>query len=167
MGAIPHEESVDARQHRYLLRTADRWDLYFVHVRAVDRLSDAERAALLDTLSEAVEVGGRTRPSDTRRLGTSLVLAERRRPGIVLRRLADGLRDRLASAVLEVPESSALLTGYDAWDGAEPEHAEHVDSPSKEWKDVDMSPARDAVLGQNQLLNQLRPDRGAGGPVGP
>lgn len=124
MGTLIDERPV-RRRHRYILRTADKGDLLLVHSDAVARLDDGDRSRLLRVLVDAAAASRRIGPQHCARLATCVVLAERRQPGVVLAALPDDLAERLADAVLDVPESAVLIVGYEEWDGREPQPAAH------------------------------------------
>lgn len=126
-----HDEDPVVRQYRYLLRTAPGDALDAIHREALAAISAADRATVLRTIQEQLVAGLRLDADDVPALSRLLVLGERRTPGSLLRHCDPAVLGRLAGAALVSEAAFGLLTGYAAWDGAEPEPAEAA------WEDAD------------------------------
>lgn len=124
-----HDEDPVVRQYRYLLRTAPGDALDGIHREALAAIPAADRATVPRTIQEQLVAGLRLDADDVPALSRLLVLGERRTPGSLLRHCDPAVLGRLADAALVSEAAFGLLTGYAAWDGAEPAPA-----PEEEWE---------------------------------
>jgi hypothetical protein len=113
-------ETESARRFRYLLRATPAPTMTSVVATALERLPSEDREALLVTIREQFLAGQRTSADAFDDVARLAILGERRSPGALLGHLPEGVRERLADAVLRVPAAASLLEGYAAWDGADP-----------------------------------------------
>jgi hypothetical protein len=131
------------RQYRYLLRTAPADALEAIHQEALAVIPATDRGTVLRTIQEQLVAGLRLDADDVPALSRLLVLGERRSPGSLLRHCDPAVLGRLADAALVSEAAFGLLTGYAAWDGAEPEPAEAqweaIDHHEK-WHDARLNP---------------------------
>jgi len=129
MGADPESEVL--REYRHLLRTASADWQETAHRHALTTLGGDDRAEVLAHVQRLLLAGTRLRPDDVHAVARLVVLAERRRPRLLLDGLPPALLDRLAAAVVGSPIGRMLRAGYDVWDGLEPprpfQPAPHVD----------------------------------------
>src|SRR5687768_16732463 len=116
----PGVESEVAREYRHLLRTGSADWQETAHRHALLALGPRVRTRLLAELRALLLTGTRLGPDDVHAIARLLVLAERRRPRILLDGLSPDLLDRLATAVVASPAGGSLGAGIDVWDGAEP-----------------------------------------------
>ncbi len=116
----PGVESEVAREYRHLLRTGSADWQEAAHRHALLALGPALRARLLAELRSLLLTGTHLGPDDVHAVARLLVLAERRRPRLLLDGLSPDLLDRLAVAVLASPSGGSLGVGLDVWDGEEP-----------------------------------------------
>ena len=130
---VPEDPVV--RQYRYLLRTAAADALEAAHTEAIPRLSEAHQASLLATLRTSLLVGGHLTTSDHAKIAHLVTAGERRSPGALLRDLPPEVLQDLAATVLDSEASFGLLSGYAAWDGAEPQPPD-----DSEWADGGFDP---------------------------
>ncbi len=116
----PAAESAVLHEYRHLLRTASADWQETAHRHALGALGGQARADLLRGLQSLLLSGTRLRPDDIHALARLIVLAERRRPRLLLDGLPPTLLDLLAAAVVASPTGVMLRAGIDVWDGAEP-----------------------------------------------
>jgi hypothetical protein len=90
---------------------------------ALAGLDTGERSAILGVIREQLMAGGRLMPDQVDEMARLLTLGERRRPGAVIRKMPDGILLRLAAAAVQSPRGVELLTGYERWDGMDPQPA--------------------------------------------
>jgi hypothetical protein len=107
-------------EYRHLLRTASADWQETAHRHALWALGPSVRAHLLAELRRLLLTGTRLHPDDVHALARLVVLAERRRPRLLLDGLPPTLRDDLAGAVVSSPIGRMLAAGIDVWDGSEP-----------------------------------------------
>jgi hypothetical protein len=113
-------ESEVRREYRHLLRTASADWQETAHRHALTALGARDRAAVLTEVQRLLLAGTRLRPEDVHAVARFVVLAERRRPRLLLDGMDPDLLDRLAAAVVASPIGRMLRAGYDVWDGVEP-----------------------------------------------
>ena len=113
-------ESEVLREYRHLLRTASADWQETAHRHALTSLGAADRTAVLAEVQRLLLAGTRLGPDDVHAVARLLVLAERRRPRLLLDGLPPDLLRRLAAAVVDSPIGRMLRAGYDVWDGVEP-----------------------------------------------
>lgn len=111
------------RQYRYLLRTASLDALQAAHHEALDRLDDGQRSLVLAAVRDGLVAGQRLAPGDTAAIARLVSVGERRQPRAFLDACDPGALSALAEAVVGSEAAFGLLTGYAAWDGADPETA--------------------------------------------
>jgi hypothetical protein len=117
---VPGTEPEVLREYRHLLRTASADWQETAHRHALVALGAHDRADILAEVQRLLLAGTRLQPDDVHAVARLLVLAERRRPRVLLDGLRPDLLDRLASAVVTSPIGRMLRAGYDVWDGIEP-----------------------------------------------
>ena len=140
--AAEREDPV-VRQYRYLLRTAPADALDAIHREALATIPAADRATVLRTIQEQLVAGLRLDADDVPALSRLLVLGERRSPGSLLRHCDPAVLGRLAGVALVSEAAFGLLTGYAAWDGAEPEPVEaqrEATDHHEKWHDARLNP---------------------------
>ncbi|GAA4399779.1 hypothetical protein GCM10023168_07650 [Fodinibacter luteus] len=108
------------REYRHLLRTASADWQETAHRHALWRLGPRARGRLLTELQRLLLAGTRLGPDDVHAVARLVVLAERRRPRLLLDGLPADLRDDLATAVVTSPTGRMLAAGLDVWDGTDP-----------------------------------------------
>lgn len=113
-------ESEVLREYRHILRTASADWQETAHRHALTTLGHDDRAMVLVEVQQLLLAGTRLRPDDVHAVARLLVLAERRRPRLLLDGLRPDLLERLAWAVVTSPIGRMLRAGYDVWDGVEP-----------------------------------------------
>lgn len=118
MGADVESETL--REYRHLLRTASTDWQETAHRHALATLGHDDRADVLAEVHRLLLAGTRLTPDEVHAIARLLVLAERRRPRVLLDGMRPDLLDRLASAVVTSPIGRMLRAGYDVWDGVEP-----------------------------------------------
>ena len=116
----PDIESEVLREYRHLLRTASADWQETAHRHALTALGAPDRSAVLEEIHRLLLAGTRLGRDDIHAVARLLVLAERRRPRIVLDGMRPDLLERLAAAVVDSPIGRMLRAGYDVWDGVEP-----------------------------------------------
>jgi hypothetical protein len=119
-------ERAEARQYRYLLSTAPFPVLDKLHREALATLDPVVRAQVLGTVQERLLTGQDLTVDSVGPLARLLTLAEVRTPGLVVSVLADLSLARLSGAVLRLPAAAKWLSGYDHWDGVDPDPRESV-----------------------------------------
>ena len=119
-GGTGLDEDPMVRQYRFLLRTAPADALVAVNTEALMALTATDRAAVLAIVQEQMVAGGRLTEDEVPAIARLVSLGERRRPGALLHHLAPATLGRLAEAALATEAAFGLLTGYAAWDGADP-----------------------------------------------
>jgi hypothetical protein len=137
------DEDPVVRQYRFLLRTAPGDALDAVHREALEALPSDDRRAVLRTVQEQLVAGLRLDADDVPALARLVVLGERRSPGAVLRHADPPVLRRLAEAALASEAAFGLLTGYAAWDGADPEVVEPAWESTERgtgWHDARLNP---------------------------
>ena len=113
-------ESEVLREYRHLLRTASADWQETAHRHALTSLGAEDRSTVLAEVQRLLLAGTRLRRDDVHAVARLLVLAERRRPRVLLDGMRPDLLERLASAVVDSPIGRMLRAGYDVWDGVEP-----------------------------------------------
>ena len=108
------------REYRHLLRTGSTDWQETAHRHALTALGAADRAAVLGEVHRLLLAGTRVCPDEVHAVARLLVLAERRRPRLLLDGMLPGLLLRLATATVASPIGSMLRAGYDVWDGEDP-----------------------------------------------
>jgi hypothetical protein len=108
------------REYRHLLRTASADWQETAHRHALTALGPGVRAEVLEQVRRLLLTGYRFRADDVHDVARVLVLAERRRPRILLDGLPRGLLLTLARAVTASPTGRMLRAGIDLWDDREP-----------------------------------------------
>jgi len=116
MGAEP----AVLHEYRHLLRTASADWQETAHRHALWALGADLRADVLAGLQTLLLAGTRLCPDDVHALARLIVLAERRRPRLLLDGLPPDVVEPLATAVVASPTGQMLRAGIDVWDGAEP-----------------------------------------------
>jgi hypothetical protein len=143
------------RQYRFLLRTAPLDALEAVHLESLGTLDDVDRTAVLSTVQEQLVAGLRLRSGNVPAIARLVTLGERRTPGALLRHCPPEPLQRLAAAALASEAAFGLLTGYAAWDGADPEpptEAELDKDFGSKWHDARLNPGvawQNAIGGHN------------------
>ena len=127
MAAVAESEVV--REYRHLLRTASADWQETAHRHALTALDPATRAEVLGEVRRLLLTGYRITAEDVHDVARLIVLAERRRPRILLDGFPRALRDRVAEAVVASPTGRMLRAGIDVWDGAEPLAGEPPEEP--------------------------------------
>ncbi len=117
---VPGDEPEVLRQYRHLLRTASADWQETAHRHALTVLSPDDRAGILAEVHRLLLAGTRVQPDEVHAVARLLVLAERRRPRVLLDGMRPDLLERLAGAVVASPIGQMLRAGYDVWDGIEP-----------------------------------------------
>jgi hypothetical protein len=117
---VPGDEPEVLRQYRHLLRTASADWQETAHRHALTALGPDDRAGILAEVQRLLLAGTRLEPDHVHALARLLVLAERRRPGVLLDGMRPDLLERLSTAVVGSPIGQMLRAGYDVWDGVEP-----------------------------------------------
>jgi hypothetical protein len=117
------EENAHVRQYRFLLTTANAKQVVRLNASALASLDRHDRAEILGVVQEQLLAGGRLSPDHVDEMARLLSLGERRRPGAVVRNTPQGPLSRLAAAAVRSPEAVGLMTGYENWDGLDPEPA--------------------------------------------
>jgi hypothetical protein len=112
------------REYRHLLRTASADWQETAHRHALTALGPGVRGEVLTQVRRLLLTGYRVGADDVHAVARLIVLAERRRPRVLLDGLPPTLRDRLAAAVVASPTGRALRAGIDVWDGTDPLVAE-------------------------------------------
>ena len=118
---VPGAEPEVLHEYRHLLRTASSDWQETAHRHALWALGPLSRARLLAELQRLLLAGTRLGRDDVHALARLVVLAERRRPRILLDGLPGDLRDQLARAVVRSPTGQMLGVGLELWDGEDPE----------------------------------------------
>ena len=113
-------ESEVLREYRHLLRTASADWQETAHRHALTALGDDVRTDVLAEVQRLLLAGTRLKPDEVYAVARLLVLAERRRPRVLLDGMRPDLLARLAAAVVASPIGRMLRAGYDVWDGVEP-----------------------------------------------
>ena len=108
------------REYRHLLRTASTDWQETAHRHALTALSEDDRKDVLAEVQRLLLAGTRLEPDEVHTVARLLVLAERRRPRVLLDGMRPDLLERLATAVVGSPIGRMLRAGYDVWDGVEP-----------------------------------------------
>jgi len=108
------------REYRHLLRTASTDWQETAHRHALTALSEDDRKDVLADVQRLLQAGTRLGPDEVHTIARLLVLAERRRPRVLLDGMRPDLLERLATAVVGSPIGRMLRAGYDVWDGVEP-----------------------------------------------
>lgn len=116
----PGAEPEVLREYRHLLRTASADWQETAHRHALLALGPRARARLLAELQGLLLAGTRLDADDVHALARLVVLAERRRPRLVLDGLPPDLVHVLAVAVVRSPVGGMLRAGIDVWDGRDP-----------------------------------------------
>ena len=116
----PGVEPEVLREYRHLLRTASADWQETAHRHALWALGPQLRGEVLTELQRLLLAGTRLGADDVHALARLIVLAERRRPRLVLDGLRPALRDELAAAVVRSPLGRMLAVGIDVWDGDDP-----------------------------------------------
>ena len=116
----PGAEPEVLREYRHLLRTASADWQETAHRHALTALGEQDRRDVLAEVRRLLLSGTRLEPDDVHAVARLLVLAERRRPRVLLDGMRPDLLDRLATAVVGSPIGRMLRAGYDVWDGEEP-----------------------------------------------
>ncbi len=116
----PAAEPAVLHEYRHLLRTASADWQETAHRHALWSLSADARGEVLAGLQALLLAGTRLCPDDVHALARLIVLAERRRPLLVIDGLPPEVMGPLATAVVESPTGQMLRAGIDVWDGAEP-----------------------------------------------
>ena len=116
----PENTDPFVRQYRYLLRTAPADALENAHREAFVELTAQHRSAVLDAVRTSMASGAHLTVDDTFRLAHLVVFAEKNFPGQFLAACPPEALRALADHVLVAEASFGLLSGYAAWDGAEP-----------------------------------------------
>lgn len=109
------------REYRHLLRTGPVDWQETAHRHALTALGSAARGLLLAEVQRLLLTGTRLHPDDVHEVARLLVLAERRRPRVLLDGLRPDLLRLLARAVVSSPTGRTLAVGHDVWDGADPD----------------------------------------------
>jgi hypothetical protein len=118
--ALAPEDPV-VRQYRYLLRTAPADALEAAHAEALPNLPGTHQDRLLAALRDVFLVGDHVSTQDVPRIAHLLTAGERRSPGQLLPALPGEVQQSIAAAVLQTEASFGLLSGYQAWDGQDPQ----------------------------------------------
>lgn len=113
-------ESDTLREYRHLLRTASADWQETAHRHALTTMEPGARAEVLAEVQRLLLAGTRLGADDVHAVARLLVLAERRRPRLLLDQMRPDLLDRLAMGVVASPIGRMLRAGYDVWDGQEP-----------------------------------------------
>ncbi|WP_299446309.1 hypothetical protein [uncultured Phycicoccus sp.] len=113
-------ESDTLREYRHLLRTASADWQETAHRHALTAMGPSERAAVLAEVRRLLLAGTRVGVDDVHAIARLLVLAERRRPRLLLDQMQPDLLGHLATRVVASPIGRMLRAGYDVWDGQEP-----------------------------------------------
>jgi hypothetical protein len=121
------EENTHIRQYRYLLTGADPKAVVRLNASALVTLDRDDRAEILGVIQEQLLAGARLSPDHVEEMARLLSLGERRRPGAVVGSLPHGPLGRLAAAAVQSPETVGLMTGYEDWDGLDPQPANDED----------------------------------------
>lgn len=108
------------RQYRYLLCTAPADALEAAHAQALLRLSDADRAQLLDTVRDVLMAGTRLAPSDIGAISHLMTVGGRRDPRGMAAAYPTGPLHALAARVISTEAAFGLFSGYAGWDGTDP-----------------------------------------------
>ncbi len=119
-GVTTRGEPEVMRRYRHILRTAATDWQETAHRHALTTLGTSARAAILGEVQRLLLAGTRLGAHDTHDIARILVLAERRRPRVLLDGMRPDLLRRLATAVVESPAGRMLRAGYDVWDGEDP-----------------------------------------------
>ena len=123
----PDAEPAVLHEYRHLLRTAPTDWQETAHRHALTALGPRVRGQVLVAIHDLLLTGTRLRPDDVADLARLLVLAERRRPRILLDGLHPALLRVLAAAVVRSPVGRTLRVGVEVWDGTDPEPAVATD----------------------------------------
>ncbi len=118
MGADAESETL--REYRHLLRTASTDWQETAHRHALTAMGPGARAEVLAEVQRLLLAGTRLREDEVHAIARLLVLAERRRPRLLLGQMRQDLLRRLAHGVVTSPIGRMLRAGYDVWDGEEP-----------------------------------------------
>jgi hypothetical protein len=131
----PCAEPEVVREYRHLLRTASTDWQETAHRHALTFLGPAVRREVLREVRRLLLTGYRVGPDDVHDVARLIVLAERRRPRILLDGFPGVLRDRLAAAVVASPTGRMLQAGIDVWDGTEPPEPVSAEEPAAPRRD--------------------------------
>jgi hypothetical protein len=113
-------ESEVRREYRHLLRTGSSDWQESAHRHALNVLGEQGRAEVLAECRRVLLSGTRLTTNDVHALARLVVLAERRRPRILLDGMRPEVLDALAGAVVDSPTGRMLRAGLDVWDGEDP-----------------------------------------------
>lgn len=108
------------REYRHLLRTASTDWQETAHRHALTAMGRGGRAEVLAEVQRLLLAGTRVDADEVHAIARLLVLAERRRPRLLLDQMRPDLLRRLAAGVVTSPIGRMLRAGYDVWDGQEP-----------------------------------------------
>jgi hypothetical protein len=153
----PPAERPEVRSYRYLLRTADVATMERLHAQALAALDPLVRAHILRTAQDRLLSGRDLTVDDVARIARLFTVGERQTPGILIGALTDIALERLAHAVLRIPQAQGLLEGYAAWDGS--------DTPPRPATSVTAVPPKrsDDLPESTRAKAAARPETRAGG----